>query len=124
MKRALIVDDSGATRAVIRRMMGQLDFDCLEAEHGEAALEVLHNDEVDVALVDWNMPVMDGVTLVKRLRRERRFAALPVMMVSAETSAARMAQALAAGADEFVMKPVTLETLASKLELLGLGESS
>lgn len=122
--RALIVDDSSATRAAIRRMMGQLGFDCVEAKHGLDALETLQDDEVgvDVALIDWNMPEMDGLALVKAMRRERRFAALPVVMVTAETSVVRMAQSLAAGADEYVMKPVTLDVLSSKLALLGFEE--
>jgi two-component system, chemotaxis family, chemotaxis protein CheY len=119
---ALVVDDSRAVRSTLRRMLNDAGFDVVEAGHGLEALDRLRSrDEVpDLALVDWNMPEMDGLDLVRCLRRERRFAELPVMMVTAETDAAQMARALMAGADEYAMKPLDQEALLDKLALLGI----
>ncbi len=118
---ALVVDDSRAVRSTLRRTLNKLGFDVLEAAHGRHALEVLGASQVvpDVALVDWNMPEMDGLDLVKALRQERRYAELPVMMVTAETDATQMARALMAGADEYAMKPLDEDALVEKLALLG-----
>ncbi len=118
--RALIVDDSRATRVMIRRILTGLGFEVAEAEHGQAALDVLDEDqEFDVALVDWNMPVLDGLELVKALRKDRRFSLLPIMMVTAEIDQTRMARALMAGADEYVMKPFDAQIITEKLAVLG-----
>jgi two-component system, chemotaxis family, chemotaxis protein CheY len=118
--RALIVDDSRATRVMIKRILTSVGFETAEAEHGQAALDLLETDQAfDVALVDWNMPVMDGLELVKTLRKDRRFASLPLMMVTAEIDQTRMARALMAGADEYVMKPFDAQIITDKLSLLG-----
>lgn len=119
---ALVVDDSRATRTLLRTMLAKLGFDVVEAGHGVEALERLGSldDPVSFALVDWNMPEMDGLELVKSLRSERRFAELPVMMVTAESDATQMARALMAGADEYALKPIDLEALEAKLRLLGV----
>jgi two-component system chemotaxis response regulator CheY len=120
---ALVVDDSRATRSMLRKMLAQLGFDVVEAGHGVEALERLSTlDHVDFALVDWNMPEMDGLELVRALRAERRHAELPVMMVTAESDATQMARALMAGADEYALKPLDLESLETKLNLLGVLE--
>ena len=118
--RALIVDDSRATRSMIRRILGGLGFETAEAEHGQDALDLLDHDQAfDVALVDWNMPVLDGLELVKALRRDHRFSMLPIMMVTAEIDQTRMARALMAGADEYVMKPFDAQIITDKLAVLG-----
>ena len=118
---ALVVDDSRATRSMLRTMLSKLGFEVVEAGHGVEALERLDSVEaVDFALVDWNMPEMDGLELVRSLRSERRYAELPVMMVTAESDATQMARALMAGADEYALKPIDLESLETKLRLLGV----
>lgn len=118
---ALVVDDSRATRSMLRKMLSTLGFDVVEAGHGIEALEQLATlDDIDFALVDWNMPEMDGLDLVRSIRAERRFAELPVMMVTAESDATQMARALMAGADEYALKPIDLESLETKLRLLGV----
>ncbi|HEX7097051.1 MAG TPA: response regulator [Acidimicrobiales bacterium] len=119
---ALVVDDSRATRTMLRGMLTKLGFDVVEASHGVEALERLGtlDTSVDFALVDWNMPEMDGLELVRSLRAERRYAELPVMMVTAESDATQMARALMAGADEYALKPIDLEGLETKLRLLGV----
>jgi len=123
---ALVVDDSRAVRSTLRRMLNNNGFDVLEAGHGVEALERLHAEPSvpDLALVDWNMPEMDGLDLVRSLRQERRFAELPVMMVTAETDPSQIARALMAGADEYAMKPLDEESLVEKLALLGLAPAA
>src|SRR5690606_20872646 len=118
---ALVVDDSRATRTMLRKMLSTLGFAVAEAGHGVEALERLStSSDVDFALVDWNMPEMDGLELVRAIRSERRFAELPVMMVTAETDATQMARALMAGADEYALKPLDLQSLETKLRMLGV----
>lgn len=119
--RALVVDDSRAMRAMLRRILTDLGLDVVEAGNGVEGLQVLaEHPDVAVALVDWNMPEMDGLTFVKAMRRRREFAEIKVLMVTAENDMAKMARALLAGADEYAMKPLTREAIVEKLELLGV----
>lgn len=119
---ALIVDDSRAIRSVIARMLRQAGWTVSEAGHGQEALEVLASldDAPDIALVDWNMPVMDGYALLQALRSNPGYEQMQIMMVTTETEIERMQLALAAGANEYLMKPFTQEALAEKLGILGL----
>lgn len=124
--RALVVDDSRAMRAIIRRYLSELGFAVDEAGDGEQGLRQLDASAAEgvkptVMLVDWNMPVMDGYAFIKAVRSERQWADVPIIMVSAENDRTKIARALMAGADEYAMKPITLEILESKLALLGLG---
>lgn len=120
--RCLIVDDSRAMRTMLRNIMRELGFDVLEAGNGNEGLSALEASEgaVDIALVDWNMPEMDGLDFVKAMRQHRAYADVKVMMVTAENDMAKMARALMAGADEYAMKPLTRDAIAEKLELLGV----
>jgi two-component system chemotaxis response regulator CheY len=118
---ALIVDDSRATRRLIARMLDAIGIESTEAENGRDALDRLRDIETpDVILVDWNMPEMDGLTLIKTLRAERAYDRLPVLMVTSETEPAYIVRALAAGADEYTMKPFTADGIAEKLRLIGV----
>lgn len=121
--RALVVDDSRAMRMILRKMLDELGFDVLEAEHGKEALERLAEvakDELVLALVDWNMPEMNGLEFVEAVRAMRDWDRMKVMMVTSESSPRQVYEALKAGADEYAMKPVTREVIEGKLELLGL----
>jgi len=122
--KALVVDDSRAMRAMLRRTVAGLGFEVLEAEHGQDALDLLErtDDASDVAfaLVDWNMPVMDGLTFVRSVREDRRWDRLPLVMVTSETSPRHVYEALKAGADEYAMKPVTDDVIRGKLGMLGV----
>jgi two-component system, chemotaxis family, chemotaxis protein CheY len=118
-RKALVVDDSRAIRSMLRRLLHGLEFEVAEAGDGAAALDLLRRDgPVDLALVDWNMPVMDGLSLVKALRSDRRFADVVVLMVSSESDPAKVARALMRGADDYIIKPLTEEVLVGKLEML------
>lgn len=117
----LIVDDSRAARAMVKRMLDQLGIESSQAEHGEEALRRLRDGEAyDALLVDWNMPIMDGLELVRALRAEKRFADLSVLMISSESDPRNIARALMAGADEYLVKPIDTGMLADKLRSLGL----
>lgn len=118
---AIVVDDSRAMRTLLRRTLVEFGYVVEEACDGVDALEKVGGlDGLGLALVDWNMPRMDGLELIKQLRAESRFAGLPIVMVTSETEIERVRAALAAGASEFVMKPFTADILRAKLEHLGL----
>lgn len=120
----LIVDDSKAMRTFLHHIATQLAFTAEEAEDGRVGLhKIIQNDPGDpfaVALVDWDMPNMNGLELVQTLRRNRDCDAIKLMMVTTQNSLERVTTAMAAGADDFLMKPVTKESLAEKLQILGV----
>ncbi|HYH00135.1 MAG TPA: response regulator [Terriglobales bacterium] len=119
--RALVVDDSSAIRGVLRVMLKQFGFDVIEAEHGNRAVEVLGDiGPLELALVDWNMPEMGGLDLVRQLRSDHRFDTMQIMMVTTETDMSGIARALGCGANEYVMKPFNQQIIEDKLRLLGL----
>lgn len=119
---ALVVDDSRAIRRIIGDMMRKLAFEVHEAANGLEALEKLKEiDQPDVLLVDWNMPEMNGIEFITAVRAQTQFAHVPIMMVTTETEMERMSQAFEAGANEYVMKPFDKETIADKLQILGVG---
>lgn len=119
--RALIVDDSSAMRRILSRMLEGLGFEVTEAENGSEGLRRLEQSgPSDLALVDWNMPVMNGIEFVQKVRSDAKYGDMRVMMVTTETGTDEMVTALEAGADEYVMKPFTQTELVSKLDLLGL----
>lgn len=118
---ALVVDDSRAMRAILSRLMEQLGFEVTQAGDGQQALDILEAGlRPQVALVDWNMPVMDGLTFIKNCRDHDQFRDITLMMVTTESEQAQIVRALAAGAHEYVIKPFTEEVIAEKLALLGL----
>lgn len=118
---ALIIDDSRAQRRMIGRIVGPLGFEIIEAENGQEGLTQLHeHPNVDLVLVDWNMPVMTGIEFVVAARECEQFVSTPIVMVTTETEPARMAKAILSGVDEFVMKPFSPEILVEKLDLLGV----
>jgi two-component system, chemotaxis family, chemotaxis protein CheY len=120
--RALVVDDSRAIRRIIGEMLRKLGYEVHEAAHGIEALARLEEIEMpDVLLVDWNMPEMNGIDLIRAVRSNPMYSNLPIMMVTTETEMERMAQAFIAGANEYVMKPFDQATIADKLQLLGVG---
>jgi len=118
---ALVVDDSRAMRAILTRLLDGLGFDVAQAGDGQEALEVLAGGvRPDVILVDWNMPVMDGLTFIKQCRAHDDYRDIVLMMVTTESEQAQIVRALAAGAHEYVIKPFTEDDIAEKLALLGL----
>lgn len=120
MRTAIIVDDSRATRAVLRRILVGLGYgEIVEAGNGEEGLAAARGHDAEVMLLDWNMPVMDGLTLLKLLRNAPAYRSLKILMVTTESEIDRMVEALEAGADEYLMKPFTADDLRAKLTILG-----
>ena len=119
MSQAMVVDDSRAVRMILSRNLAEMGYDVCAAGDGAEALALLRED-FSLVLVDWNMPHMNGLEFLQRLRADPRYASMKVMMVTTETEVDQMVKALAAGADEYVMKPFTKEILSDKLRMLGL----
>ncbi len=118
---ALLIDDSRAIRMILGRMLGQLGFEVDEAADGREGLARLDAGETpELVLVDWNMPEMNGLEFVATLRKPPYSSMARVMMVTSETEVPQMVRALEAGADEYLMKPFTRESVVEKLQLLGL----
>jgi two-component system chemotaxis response regulator CheY len=102
-------------------MLKLIGFEVTPACHGREALTILgHQPAFDLALVDWNMPEMDGLEFIRTARADDRYAGLPLIMVTTETELSRVSQALEAGANEYVMKPFTLDVIKDKLDMLGI----
>ena len=122
MAKALVVDDSKAVRMILAKTLKELGFEVREAANGREALEVIEVEKTAVSLVlaDWNMPEIDGLELLKRLRHKPELASLVVVMVTTETELGQMTAALEAGANEYIMKPFTKDILVEKLQLVGI----
>lgn len=120
----LIVDDSKAMRGFLQHLATELSFQTEEAENGRDGLtKLIKNDPREpfqIALVDWDMPVMNGLELVQSVRRNRDFDSVKLMMVTTQNSMEKVTSALKAGANDYLMKPVTKETLEEKLQILGI----
>jgi two-component system, chemotaxis family, chemotaxis protein CheY len=120
--RALIVDDSRFVRGFLRNLLEEKGIECEEAADGQAGLDKLHGDySFDLALLDWNMPVMNGLEMLKKMRAEG-YSGVRVLMVTTEAENDFIIRALDAGADEYLMKPFDDEALNEKLAMLGLVE--
>jgi two-component system chemotaxis response regulator CheY len=118
---ALVVDDSDVIRKILTAYLQKLGFQVTSAVNGREALDQLHRmEKADVALVDWNMPEMDGITFLREVRADVNYDGLPVMMVTTNSELQHVSQALEAGANEYIMKPFTADMLKEKLELLGV----
>lgn len=117
--RALVVDDSKTVRMILGRTLRELGYEVADAVDGQDALNQLNErpGHFEVALLDWNMPQMNGMELLKRVRADERHSSLVILMVTTETEVEHMAEALEAGANEYVMKPFTKDILIEKLEL-------
>jgi two-component system chemotaxis response regulator CheY len=120
--RALIVDDSRFVRDFLRGLLEEKGIECEEAADGQQGLDQIHaNSPFDLALVDWNMPIMDGLDMLKNLRAEG-YNELKVMMVTTEAEDDFITRSLDAGADEYLMKPFDNDALNEKLAMLGFVE--
>ena len=119
--RAMVIDDSRAIRLILGKMLKELGFEVIDAENGAVAMERLKTSEkLDIALVDWNMPEMNGYEFVCAVRKDDAYKDLPLMMVTTETEMSQVVKALEAGANEYVMKPFTKEMITEKLTLMGV----
>ena len=123
--RALVVDDSKAIRRILGQMLESLRFEVQEASNGKEALTIVTGEKpFEVALVDWNMPEMNGYELLCEIRKDSGYDNMRIMMVTTETEMSQVVKALEAGANEYVMKPFTKEMILEKLNLMGLAVST
>ncbi len=120
MKQALVVDDSKIVRKVTRRILESFSYSIEEAADGQQALDACKNSMPDLVMLDWNMPVMDGLEFLIALRAMPNGTDPKVIFCTTENEFSRIQTAIQSGADEYVMKPFDEEIVKSKLEQLGL----
>lgn len=114
----LVVDDSSTMRRIIKNTLQRLGFnDVLEAEHGLEAWQILERTpDINVLITDWNMPEMNGLDLVRKVRAEKKYENMPIIMVTTEGGKAEVITALKAGVNNYIVKPFTPQVLKEKLE--------
>ncbi|MGC1723489.1 MAG: response regulator [Isosphaeraceae bacterium] len=115
--KALVIDDSRAMRTIIGQILRSIGYEVADASNGREGLQrVSEVGPLNLILVDWNMPEMNGIDFVRALRSDRKNDDVRVMMVTTETEMKRMAEALEQGVNEYVMKPFTRDVILQKLE--------
>lgn len=118
--KAFVVDDAVTVRMMVGQSLNKMGFETVLAKDGQEALEqAAETSVVDLFVIDWNMPKLNGLELVKALRQHPQYQTTPVLMATAETDLERVVAALSAGVDEYIMKPFTEEMLKEKLEIIG-----
>ncbi|MCO6432494.1 MAG: response regulator [Deltaproteobacteria bacterium] len=121
MPKALIIDDSSTVRSIISKMLTSWGIASIQACNGQEALQKLSTEcDIQLALVDWNMPIMNGLEFVKQVRQESSFKEMRIIMVTTETEMHQVVSALEAGVDEYIMKPFTEEIFKEKLNMVGV----
>ncbi|WAC47721.1 response regulator [Asticcacaulis sp. SL142] len=120
MKTCLVVDDSRVIRKVARRILENLQFEVLEAADGQEALDACKAAMPNAVLLDWNMPVMDGITFLRALRKEQGGKDPVVVFCTTENDLSHITEALTEGASEYIMKPFDGDILEAKFQEVGL----
>ena len=120
MASCLIVDDSKVVRMVARRILEDLKFDILEAEDGKDAMNVCLEGMPDVILLDWNMPVMNGIDFLRALRETNGGKDPVVIFCTTENDMTHIREAISAGADEYIMKPFDRAIIEAKFSQVGV----
>ena len=113
----LVVDDFSTMRRIIKNLLKDLGFSNIqEADDGSTALPMLQQGDFDFVVIDWNMPGMQGIDLLRAIRADDSLKHLPVLMVTAEAKKEQIVAAAQAGVNGYVVKPFTAATLKEKLE--------
>jgi two-component system chemotaxis response regulator CheY len=120
MKHCLVIDDSPVIRKVARRILEELRFTSSEAENGREALDLCLMQMPDAVLVDWNMPVMDGIAFLVALRKEQGGNEPKVIFCTTENDVEHITRAISAGANEYIMKPFDRDIIEAKFHEVGL----
>jgi two-component system chemotaxis response regulator CheY len=116
---ALVIDDSRAVRILIGNILREVGMKVIEAGNGlEALAQLQRNPDIELMLVDWNMPEMNGFDFLRAVRSQRAFDAVRILMVTSEAEGGQVTRALQAGANEYLMKPFNKDVLVAKLNLL------
>lgn len=119
----MVVDDSRVVRKVAARIAADMGFQCLEAEDGDQAFAICARQMPDAIILDWNMPVMNGLEFIEKLRQMENGEHPKVIFCSTENDRNHVQRAIRAGADEYVMKPFDNEIMVSKFSQIGLLEN-
>lgn len=119
-KTCLVVDDSKVIRKVARRILEEMNFEIQEAVDGKDALDQCHERMPDVVLLDWNMPVMNGLEFLRALREIQGVRQPKVLFCTTENDLAHIRTAMETGADEYIMKPFDREIIEAKLAHVGM----
>ena len=123
--KVLVVDDSSTMRRIIVNTLARLGYkDVVQGADGVEAWEAMQkNPDIGVVITDWNMPNMNGLELVKKIRAEEKYADIPIIMVTTEGGKAEVITALKAGVNNYIVKPFTPQVLKEKLQaVLGVNE--
>jgi two-component system chemotaxis response regulator CheY len=117
--RALVIDDSRTVRILIGQILREIGAEVFEASNGLEALEQMQRiPDVELLLVDWNMPEMNGIDFIRAVRSQRAYDEVRILMVTSEAQGEQVTKALSAGANEYLMKPFNKDVLVAKLNLL------
>ncbi len=117
MPKVLVVDDSATIRRIIKNTLERIGYpDVVEAENGIDALTKLKEGDISLVMTDWNMPEMDGITLVKSIRASDKFGTVPIIMVTTEAEKSEVMEALQLGVNDYIVKPFTPDILKEKIE--------
>ncbi len=117
--RVLVIDDSRAMRTILRTTLAEMGHESVEAGNGQEGLDrVASKGPFELVLVDWNMPVLNGLEFIRAVRSNPANAAMKIVMVTTEVEMGQVAKALDAGANEYLMKPFTRDSLKEKIEML------
>ena len=123
MKTCMIVDDSAVIRKIVRTILEPLEFSCADAANGKSALEACRKSMPELIMLDWNMPVMDGMAFLNELRKTPGGDKPVVFFCTSEGSMDRIEAAMAAGATDYIMKPFDQEIVVGKLIQNGVIEA-
>lgn len=123
MPKALVIDDSGASRTLLKGLLSQQGFTCVEAADGNAGLQALREHwPLDLVLLDWHMEPMDGPEFLRQIRDDPRTVGVPVIMITAEASRQAVVDAAKLGVQGYVVKPFNKQTVGERIAALGLGD--
>ncbi len=113
----IVADDSRLVRGIVEKAVASIGFEAVLAENGREALNILEANDQDINLVllDWNMPVLNGIDVIRTMRRDDRFKKIPVLMVSTESEDDRIQEAITAGAHGYLTKPFTKDQLINAI---------
>lgn len=120
MKTCLIVDDSSIVRRLASKLLEEIGFECTQAEDGQQALDACKIKMPDVMLLDWNMPVMNGIDCLKTVREFPGGEDIKIIFCSTHSEMEQIQEALEAGADEYIMKPFDRDILKTKFRQVGV----
>lgn len=114
--RFLVVDDFDTMIRIIKNVLGELGYDdVVTARNGEQAFQILGKEKIDFIISDWNMPVMTGIELLKKVKGTPELAKIPFLMVTAEAEKEHIVEAIQAKVDQYIIKPFNQEMLAQKI---------